>query len=147
MLNNKIHSFTLIEVIVALAILAIMSVVGYPIYQDYIKDSKTQASEMQTTFNLIEGLANDDTNSSSQLPPGVKICPDSGCNGPYTTYSSDPCQNPYEGGHNRKLADHFMKIRCQAKPNSVSCDNPHSVRKSWKGRKLVYGDRGPMQCN
>jgi len=146
MLNK---AFTLIEILIALAILAIISAVGYPIYQDYIKDTKTQASEIQTTFNLIEGLANDDTTTSSklQLPTGAKICPDAGCSGPYTVYSGDPCQNPYEGGHNRQLVDYFMKVRCQAKPNSVSCDNPHAVRKSWKGRVLKYGDKGPMQCN
>mgnify|MGYP000093579426 FL=1 len=145
-MQNK--AFTLIELLVALAILAVMSAVGYPIYQDYIKDSKIQADEMQTTFNLIEGLANDDINSSSglQLPAGVKLCADAGCNGPYSVYSSDPCQNPYEGGYNKQLAGYFMKLRCQAKPNNVSCNNPHAVRKSWKGRVLKYGDRGPMQC-
>ncbi len=143
----QIKAFTLIELLVALAILAVMSAIGYPIYQDYIKDSKTQASEMQATFNLIEGLANSDTNSSGlQLPSGVSICPDVGCNGAYTTYSSDPCQNPYKGGHNKKLADYFMQLRCQAKPGDVACNAPHAVRQSWKGKVLKYGDRGPMQC-
>lgn len=143
------NAFTLIELLIALAILAVMGAVGYPIYQDYIKDSKTQVGEIQSTFNLIEGLANEDTATSNglQLPSSAKICPNSGCNGPYSVYSSDPCQNPYQGGHNKQLADYFMNIRCQAKPNNVSCNNPHPVRNSWKGRVLKYGDRGPMQCN
>lgn len=146
-MRNK--AFTLIELLVALAILAVMSAVGYPIYQGYIENSKTQAGEIQTTFNLIEGLANDDTNLSSglQLPAGVKLCADAGCSGPYSVYSSDPCQNPYAGGYNRQLHDYFMKLRCQVKPDNVSCNNPHAVRKSWKGKVLKYGDKGPMSCN
>ena len=142
-------AFTLIELIVVMAIIGIMSAIGIPMYQNYIADSKKVASEIQTTFGLIEHLANDDTDSLSEspLPAGVKLCDAAGCNGPYSVYSSDPCQNPYQGGHNRQLHDYFMKARCQVKPNSVSCNSPHAVRKSWKGRVLKYGDKGPMQCN
>jgi len=57
-MRNK--AFTLIEILIALAILAIISAIGYPVYQNYINESQTKASEIQTTMTAIESLMSDD---------------------------------------------------------------------------------------
>ena len=53
-------AFTLIELIVILAIIGIMTAVGVPLYQNYINESQTKASEIQTTMTAIESLMSGD---------------------------------------------------------------------------------------
>ena len=53
-------AFTLIELIVVLAIIGIMTAVGVPLYQNYINESQTKASEIQTTMTAIESLMSGD---------------------------------------------------------------------------------------
>ena len=54
-------SFTLIELLIVVAIIGVLSAVGVPLYQNYINESQTKASEIQTTMTAIESLMNDDS--------------------------------------------------------------------------------------
>ena len=95
---------------------------------------KAQCFKIDHNAHIQTILCSKPSESASGLPPGVEICPDSGCDGPYTVYVSDPCQNPYKGGHNLEVVKHFCDL-IQASPDGVTCNNPHASRdSSWKGR-------------
>ncbi len=86
-------------------------------------------------------------NSEPKIPPSAKLCAPSGCTGSYSVYTSDPCQNPYQGGHNQALAAHFMKLRCNAGQKGVACKKPHASRGPvWVGKTVKPGDN-TMSCN
>jgi prepilin-type N-terminal cleavage/methylation domain-containing protein len=53
-------SFTLIELLVVVAIIGILATVGIPLYQNFINESQTKASGIQTTITAIESLMSDD---------------------------------------------------------------------------------------
>ncbi len=142
-LLNK-NGFTLIELLIGVAIIGVLTTVGMTQYPGYLDGAKSDASEIEDNIKKLTMLMDDDR---ERLEPGV-MCPPKGCKGPYSVYSSDPCQNPYEGGHSKALAAYFMNARCNAGRKGVTCKNPHKSRgSSWKGKMLKYGDRGPMQCN
>jgi len=61
MLNKYLKAFTLIELLVVVVIIGILSAVGVPLYQDYINESHTTASEIQTTMTAIESLMDDES--------------------------------------------------------------------------------------
>ena len=95
---------------------------------------KAQCFKIDSKSNIKTTPCSKSSESTPELPPGVKMCPDSGCDGPYTVYVSDPCQNPYSGGHNPELVKYFCDL-IQANPDGVTCNNPHASRdSSWKGR-------------
>jgi type IV pilus assembly protein PilA len=51
---------TLIELLVVVAIIGILATVGIPLYQNFINESQTKASGIQTTITAIESLMSDD---------------------------------------------------------------------------------------
>ena len=100
-----------------------------------ISNSKAQCFKIDQNAHIQTiSCANPSGTPEAGLPPGVKICPDSGCEGPYSVYVSDPCQNPYAGGHNKDLVQYFCDL-LRANPEGVTCNNPHASRGSeWKGK-------------
>tara|TARA_B100000767_G_scaffold87278_1_gene83896 strand:+ start:138 stop:494 length:357 start_codon:yes stop_codon:yes gene_type:complete len=117
-----------------------LAAVGIPMYQGYISNSKIKKNEIQASF--------DQMNQKQYSFKGGELCPaDVDKCGPYTTYTSDPCQNPYKGAHNRDLAAYFMKLRCASAPEGVTCNSPHSSRgESWEGKVLAPSSFGPLIC-
>jgi len=59
-MNKTLKAFTLIELLVVVAIIGILATVGIPLYQNFINESQTKASGIQTTITAIESLMSDD---------------------------------------------------------------------------------------
>jgi prepilin-type N-terminal cleavage/methylation domain-containing protein len=79
--KNRLNGFTLVEVLVTLAILAILAAIAYPMYTGYMTGSKrTEAkTNLQSLRLLIE----------QYYAENGKYCPDASCNSKTYTYTED----------------------------------------------------------
>jgi len=112
-----------------------------------VPDAKCFSIDPSKQLAIISCPISTNNNSEPKIPSSAKLCPPSGCSGSYSVYSSDPCQNPYQGGHNQALAGYFMKLRCNAGSKGVACKTPHTSRgSSWIGKTVKPGDN-TMSCN
>jgi len=112
-----------------------------------VPDAKCFSIDPSKQLAIISCPISTNNNSEPKIPSSAKLCPPSGCSGSYSVYSSDPCQNPYQGGHNQALAGYFMKLRCNAGSKGVACKKPHTSRgSSWIGKTVKPGDN-TMSCN